>query len=317
MAAVRFHRAFFLAWFLAAIGSVSSAEEANTVAAAGEFFDARPRDYIKSIVSNENYQDAFFQVLKLPPSRLGDDVRAITEVFKRRILAIDANEDLLGAMGRRDASFVLINGIDEQLHELRTANPIPYPMIHPILGVQLSRHSLQLEPLSGVWSAVQDLGRAHLRTFAATWTAHGSTPIHYVIVGGFDFAYDGGSPKPNGLVPVVPWVQRVESDWTRGPVEFLGSVSEMYSNPRIPAKIIEILCDRLVSGAEANFEYPDGLQHALDDRIKREPGAGFPKPLRDALVRAKYKVRGYKEIPVTPINHSALHAAAIELPRHD
>jgi hypothetical protein len=341
----RFRRACYFTLFMAAVRSVSFADEschdaddlisrvaradesalreaqsrpdcfqgessANALAAAaGEFFDAKPRRYIQTMGSDERHQELFLRSLKLPSLRLGDDVRSITEIFKNRILAIDANEDLLGALGRRDASFVLINSIDNHLRGFRKANPIPYPMVHPLLGVPMSRHFVSFEPLLGVWSAVEDLGRADLRTLAATWD-RGPPPIHYVVVGGFDFVFDGGSPKPNGLVPVVPWVQRVEGDQMRGPVEFLGPVSEMYSNPRIPADVIARLCDSVVSLAGGNFEYPDRLQRALDERIKREPGAGFPRPLRDALIRAKYDVRRYKAIPVTQASQPALRAAA-------
>ena len=266
--------------------------------AAGAFFDAKPRDFLRAIIGEAQNREEFLRLLTYSPPRLDDDVPSAVELFQSRILAYRANADLIDEPHRRDLFIFLVNAIDDRLKEFRKANPIPYPLVHPLLGVPMNHRFVKFAPLPAVWTSVPDLGRAHLRTLAGTFSP--GTRNVYDIAGGFDFVYEPGSTKPTGLVPVVPWVQRTENLDTDSVVEVLGPASAMYSDIRIPADVIKRLCDRIVSDASGMFDDPESLQHALDERIKREPGAGFPKPLRDALKNAGLDVRKYREIPPTP-----------------
>ena len=265
---------------------------------AGDFFDAKPRDFLRTVVGEEQNRHEFLRLLTHSSPRFDEDVPSAVELFRSRILAYRANADLLDALQRRDLFMLLVNAIDDRLKEFREANPIPYPLVHPLLEVPMNHRFVRFAPLPSVWTSVPDLGRAHLRTLAGTFSP--GTRYVYDVAGGFDFVYEAGNTKPTGLVPVDPWVQRAENLDTDSVVEVLGPVSAMYSNDKIPADVLERLCDDIVSDASRMFDDPDSLQHALDERIQREPGAGFPKPLREALKKAGFDVRRYREIPPTP-----------------
>jgi hypothetical protein len=269
----------------------SEAMEASLAGMA--FFDASPRRFLEILDElGDGKQELIKCIVFLPPALEGD-LRGMVALIERRIRLFDENADLLGDRVLGRAVIFLHERVDYELKKPRNDFPEASNFTDPLLGVEYGAFG-RWEPIPLLFLTVGDEARGpHRRMFLSRW----ADGLQYMVIGGDEFIYEAGNPKPVGVRAGTAWLQTVDDRRARKVIEVLGPASDLFTNPRIPADVRADLCAAVVDSIDHHFLKAADFQAALDARLAKDPDAGFAKPLRDGLKAAGYDVRRYRELP--------------------
>lgn len=269
--------------------------------ATGTFFDAHPREYLRTIAEFERSEqgvDALlvFQVLLTTvPANMDGDYRAVAGLFERRIALLDANADLLYPEMHEAWVRFFWQVLEERQQVFAKALANPATFTDPLLGIAL-KWPIQniVDPAPSDFLTLPDMARTWGTFILGSQWSNESPPRRYLLISGHSLNWPAGEPRPTGLVSDRGWIERVDERAPREKIQVLGAPLEVLASGRIPPEAAAGICEREVKWVAATLEHEGrSLQSELDARISREPDAKLPQPLLDALRKAKYKVKKY------------------------
>jgi hypothetical protein len=277
-------------------GAACLDEDARVTAgrAAGEFFDQKPREYLKLIATVGAKDISWLEALIFAPERIHSDPVARIGVFARRAEVLQANADLIAPEKYKYVMREFQRQIEGLASNIGKRFPEPLVMIDPLTGIELDAGSARIEPVSPDWMPMTKLAQGpDWRVFGdAGGTDAGGL---YLLISGFSFEFSPDGSAIEGVGSDEGWVENVDIRDNR--VEVLAAASELFTSPRIPRNVAVALCQNTVDRLSRALG-EERLQRALDERLRREPDAGFVKPLRDAFIKARFDVKRYREIAV-------------------
>jgi hypothetical protein len=280
----------------AALGCFDQADTVRLSRACGEFFDARPREYLEGVRGNSD-DPTLLEAIAYPPEKLDGDAGRELELLKQRSIVFDTHRMVLDDSHQR---FLVVLSFWDQVGK-RTRESIekltkPRTHLNPLFGIEIERDKSAVEPTPLDFLSIADQARGDFGISYAEFRDPLEPSRIYVVIGGEAFEYAKDDPaRAIGYVHDPGWIERVVDQDRRTVVEKIGPASSLTTNEALPFSVRMGLLESAVRRLRVDGDH---LQQLFDERIAKHPEAGLAKPLRDALMKQGFDLRRYREIPL-------------------